>query len=62
MGSSALTGGLANPVLSFLEDVVTVALFVLAVLVPLAVAGLVLLGVSLLARRRSAASPAHGTA
>lgn len=33
--ATTFTAGLANPVLSFLEDVATLALFVLAVLVPL---------------------------
>jgi hypothetical protein len=51
--STALTGGLANPLISLLEDVITLALFALAVLVPLAVAGLVLLVVAVLAKRRS---------
>jgi hypothetical protein len=35
--STGLTAGVANPVLSVIEDVTSVALFVLAVLVPLAV-------------------------
>jgi hypothetical protein len=55
--STAFTGGLANPLLSFGEDVVTLLLFALAVLVPLAVVLLlvlvlagVLLGRRLLAR------------
>jgi hypothetical protein len=52
--STAVTGGLANPLLSLLEDVLALALFVLAVLVPVAVVlGLGLL-VLLLARRRAA--------
>jgi hypothetical protein len=51
--STAFTGGLANPLLSLLEDVLALALFVLAVLVPLAVVlGLALLAL-LLARRRA---------
>ena len=62
VASSAVTGGLANPVLSFLEDVLTVAVFALAVLVPLAVAGFVLLAVALLARRRIARHEAVGAA
>jgi len=62
LGGSALTGGLANPVLSLLEDVVTVALFALAVLVPIAVAGLVLLVVAFVARRRARPSQAPGLA
>jgi len=50
--STALTGGLANPVLSVVEDVVVVGLFVLTVLVPLLVAGLVVALALLVARRR----------
>src|SRR6185295_10022161 len=41
VASTAVTGGLANPVLSFLEDLATLAAFALAVLVPIAVAGFV---------------------
>ena len=62
IASTAATGGLANPVLSLLEDVMAVALFALAVLVPLAVAGFVLLVVALLARRRAARPPVPGVA
>ena len=58
VASTAVTGGLANPVLSFLEDALTVAVFALAVLVPIAVAGFVLLAVALLAKRRR---PRHAT-
>ena len=58
VASTAVTGGLANPVLSFLEDALTVAVFALAVLVPIAVAGFVLLAVALLAKRRP---PRHET-
>jgi Domain of unknown function (DUF4126) len=36
--STALTGGLANPILSLMEDLATIVLFAAAVLVPLAVA------------------------
>jgi uncharacterized membrane protein len=50
--STAFTAGLANPVVSLLEDVLVLALFALAVLVPLAVVlGLALLAL-LVARRR----------
>jgi hypothetical protein len=49
--SSAFTGGLANPVISVLEDLIALALFVLSVLVPLLAAGLVLLVAWLIARR-----------
>jgi Domain of unknown function (DUF4126) len=38
--STALTGGLANPVISLIEDAISVVMFVLAVLVPLLVVGL----------------------
>jgi hypothetical protein len=41
-GSTALTGGLANPFLSFVEDVLAFVFFLLAVVVPIAVALLVL--------------------
>ena len=51
VASTAVTGGLANPVLSFLEDALTVAVFALAVIVPIAVAGFVLLAVAILAKR-----------
>ncbi len=60
--STATTGGLANPVLSLIEDVLSVLTFVLAVLVPLVVVAL--LGLTLyvasrwLRRRRAAASAA----
>ena len=62
LASTATTGGLANPVLSFLEDVMAVALFALAVLVPLAVVGFVLIVVALLARRRAARPAVAGVA
>jgi hypothetical protein len=58
--STATTGGLANPLLSFAEDAVSVVLFVLAVLVPVLV--VVLLGLTLylasrwLRRRRTPAA------
>ena len=48
--STGVTGGLANPVLSFLEDALSVLLFILAVLVPLVV--LALLGLTLLVASR----------
>jgi hypothetical protein len=59
--STALTGGLANPVLSFLEDAVSLVTFVLAILVPVLV--VVLLAITLyialrLLRRRPAEVPA----
>jgi hypothetical protein len=52
--STTLTGGLANPVISLLEDIAALAFFILAVLLPIAVAGFVLLMVALVARRRRA--------
>jgi Domain of unknown function (DUF4126) len=60
--SSAFTGGLANPVISVLEDLIALALFVLAVLVPLLAGTLVLVVAWLIARRlhrrfRSAPEP-----
>ena len=60
--SSALTAGVANPVISVLEDLIALALFVLTVLVPLLAGGLVLLTAWLIARRlrrriRSAPAP-----
>jgi hypothetical protein len=49
--STGLTAGLANPVLSVIEDVISLIMFVLAVVVPLIVAlGLVALTVFLLLR------------
>jgi len=56
--STGLTGGLANPVLSLIEDAISVVTFVLAVLVPLAVVALLGLALyfalRLLRRRRPA--------
>jgi hypothetical protein len=61
--STTLTAGFANPVLSLAEDVVTVVLFVFAVVVPLLVVLLLALAAVLVARRlrlrsRSAAQTA----
>lgn len=60
--SSALTGGLANPALSFVEDAISVVLLILAVLVPLVVVALVvasfILAARLLRRRRALAPTA----
>jgi uncharacterized membrane protein len=61
VASSALTGGFANPLLSFLEDAISFVLFALAVFVPLVVVGLLGLTVVLIARRlgrRQPSSPA----
>jgi hypothetical protein len=49
-GSTVLTGGLANPLLSTLEDFLAAALSVLAVLAPL-LAALLVVGTALLVRR-----------
>ena len=49
--SSTLTGGLANPVLSLIEDGLALVLFALAVLVPLVVVGLLALALVLVVRR-----------
>jgi len=59
--SSALTAGVANPVISVLEDLIALALFVLTVLVPLLAGGLVLLTAWFIARRlrrRTRSAPA----
>jgi len=49
--STTFTGGLANPILSLIEDGASFVLFVLAVLVPLVVVSLLALAVILIARR-----------
>ena len=49
--STAFTGGLGNPVLSLLEDLAAVLLFVFAIVVPIALALTVLLVAGLVARR-----------
>jgi len=60
--STTFTGGLANPFISILEDLIAVALFVLTVLIPVVVAAaLVLIGL-LVARRIQRRSPAPLTA
>jgi Domain of unknown function (DUF4126) len=58
--STATTGGLANPLLSFVEDGLSLALFVLAVLVPVVVVALLGLTLYLASRwlRRRAVAPA----
>jgi len=59
--STAFTGGLANPVLSLVEDAAALALFVLAVVVPVVVAlGLVAIAI-LLAKRLAGPRPAVRT-
>ena len=55
--STTVTGGLANPLLSFVEDAISLLVFILAVLVPLVVVallGLVLFLASRWLRRRQA--------
>jgi len=49
--STTLTAGLANPALSLIEDVLTLVLFVLAVLIPAAVVAALAVAVCLLVRR-----------
>jgi hypothetical protein len=49
--SSAVTVGLANPIISLLEDGATIALFVVTVVVPVLAAALVLVGGFLVVRR-----------
>ncbi len=61
VASSAATAGLANPLLSLLEDLISVVTFVLAILAPLvvvAVLGLTLYLASRWLRRRAAMRPA----
>jgi hypothetical protein len=59
--STTLTGGLANPLLSLLEDAISILTFILAVLVPflvVALLGLTLYVASRWLRRRRAVAPA----
>lgn len=62
VASTTLTGGLANPVLSFLEDAAALVMFVLTVVLPLVAAALVgvtaFFVVRKLLRRSSVARPA----
>jgi hypothetical protein len=55
--STSFTGGLANPVLSLLEDAIALVLFVLTVVLPVVAASLVLLAGFLVARRLLRRSP-----
>jgi hypothetical protein len=57
VGSTVLTGGLANPVLSFIEDAAALVLFILAVVVPVLVAAALLVVVFLILRRVTRRSP-----
>lgn len=56
--STTFTGGLANPFISILEDLMAVALFVLTVLVPVVVAAVLVLIGLLVARRLVRRTPA----
>jgi hypothetical protein len=49
--STTFTGGLANPIISVLEDLMAVALFVLTVLIPVVVAALLVLVALFVVRR-----------
>jgi hypothetical protein len=60
--STTLTAGLANPVLSVLEDAATLMLFALAVLVPVVVIAMLALMLYLLARRFAVSRGAVPTA
>ena len=60
--STTFTGGLANPFISILEDLIAVALFVLTVLIPVVVAAVLVLVGLLVARRIQRRSPAPLTA
>ena len=57
VGSTVLTGGLANPLLSFMEDAAALVLFILAGVVPVLVAAALLVVVFLILRRVSRRSP-----
>jgi hypothetical protein len=57
VGSTVLTGGLANPLLSFVEDAAALVLFILAVVVPVLVAAALLVVVFLILRRVTRRSP-----
>ena len=56
--STTFTGGLANPFISILEDLMAVALFILTVLIPVVVAAVLILIGLLVARRLVRRSPA----
>jgi len=56
--STTFTGGLANPFISVLEDLMAVALFVLTVLIPVVVAAMLVLIGLLVARRLARRAPA----
>ena len=56
--STTFTGGLANPFISVLEDLMAVALFVLTVLIPVVVAAVLVLVGLLVVRRLARRTPA----
>jgi len=56
--STTFTGGLANPFISILEDLMAIALFVLTVLIPVVVAAMLVLVGLLAARRLQRRAPA----
>jgi hypothetical protein len=56
--STTFTGGLANPFISILEDLMAVALFVLTVLIPVVVAAILVLIGLVVARRLARRTPA----
>jgi len=60
--STVFTGGLVNPLISVLEDVITIALFALAILVPVFVVLLVILAGGWVGRRLSSRPPSVKTA
>jgi hypothetical protein len=60
--STTFTGGLANPFISILEDLIALALFVLTVLIPVVVAAVLVLVGLLVARRIQRRSTAQLTA
>lgn len=60
--STTFTGGLANPVLSFVEDAAAFVLFALTVVLPVLVAALVVLTGLLVARRLLRRSPSTAPA
>jgi hypothetical protein len=62
IASTVFTGGLANPFLSILEDVLAVVLFILAVVVPILAAVTVIVLMVLLARRLGRRAPAAAPA
>jgi Domain of unknown function (DUF4126) len=60
--STTLTAGLANPILSVMEDAATLMLFALAVLVPLVVIAMLAIMLSLVVRRFARSRTAVPTA